>query len=202
MNPNDLHVARRVRRSDLPHLVALNEFRVALVLASRMRPGVRVDLFLADHDLRRLAGKDKPVYIPDALVRLTTPEGSFGYVIEIDTGTESRRYVASRKVKVVEKLLRSGKPCWGLIPWRPVFITTTERRLRSIAETFVRAGAGSVWLASTFHTIRTQDALGTSFLTMSDLVGSITSGACRSLISPEDAGPAFTACSNRNGTGE
>ncbi len=169
MQPEDLHVARRLRRADLRHLVAINDLRVALVLATRAAAGVELDLFLADHDLRRAAGKAVPAYVPDALVRLTTPSGVFGYAVEVDAGTESHRYVVARKIRAVDRLWRSGRPCWGLAPWRPLFITISERRLRLLGATFMRERAGDLWLASVLGVVQARGALSNTLLTMEEV---------------------------------
>ncbi len=160
----ELHVARPVPRID-PHLMALNDLRLALTLASRARDGVEVTRFVADHDLRRVDGANH--YIPDALV-VIEEEGAEAVrlVVEVDLGAERAAQFAP-KVETTVALARAGRSVWGLTsPWRPVVLVPTPSRLRSLASTIVRGGGGDLWIGGLLEDVCT-DPFGSVFATAS-----------------------------------
>lgn len=148
MVPEELHVQRSILRSDA-HLVGVNDIRIALVLAMRVRHDVQVEFFFADHDLKRQALKASrkiPRYLPDALVRVVQGGGaSISLVLELDLGTEHRAQFAP-KVAVTVEHARRGVPLWGLLPFRPLLLARGEDRLRYLAEVIVAGGGGDLWL--------------------------------------------------------
>jgi hypothetical protein len=168
VDPAEIFIGGAIADID-PHLIALNNFRLALVLATRVRRDVRVDLFLADHDLRRSAGRGRPGYIPDALVRLVhelhTP---VGLVVEIDAGTESTAQFAA-KVRVTVELWERGLPVWGLAPWRPVLIAPSGGRIRTLARTIDEGGRSELWLAGEQPRV-CSDPLGPAFASVAELL--------------------------------
>jgi hypothetical protein len=148
------------RIRDLDHLVAINDLRVALVLAARRHENVTVTLFESDHDLRRFAAGATPAYVPDALVQLTTPGGLRNLVVEIDLGTETAAYYAREKAEHLRHLIRTRQPCWGLPwPWQPVLIAHSARRLSTLAAAVAAVGAAEDWLASDLSVLRVTDIL-------------------------------------------
>lgn len=157
VDADSLHALRSLQRVD-PHLWAINEVRVALVLAERARPTVATTLFLADHDLRRMAAKNghkTPAYVPDALVELS-PEGQepVRIVLEYETGTQDRAKIRN-KVRATVALWREGRTLWGLpAPWRPVAVASTERRLRALADVIVAERGGDLWLLCALDHLR------------------------------------------------
>lgn len=162
IDAEDLHVARPVPRID-PHLMALNDLRLALTLASRARNGVEVTRFVADHDLRRVDGTSP--YIPDALV-VIEEEGAEAVklVVEVDLGGE-RVVQFAPKIETTVALARAGRGVWGLTPpWRPVVLVPTASRLRMLAGALVRGGAGELWIAGLLDKVLA-DPLGPVFAT-------------------------------------
>lgn len=161
VDPAELHLGSPAR-PDLGHVLLANRIRVALVVAAREQPEVAIDLLLADVDLRRewATGSDQPPpYIPDLLVRATTPTGDLGLVVEADTATESPSYFAKRKVEVLQALAQARAPVWGLTPWRPVVVAASARRLRSLVRPLVDAGGGALWLGVELDVLRERGAL-------------------------------------------
>lgn len=141
----DLHAARRVTEADPRHLVAINNVRVALVQMTRDVLGVRLDLFRADWDLRRVAGLALPEYVPDALVKFTTATGEARIALEVDLMTETAAQFR-RKARLTVAMARAAQPCWGLAPgWRSVVLTTSPRRLQTLARAVAEEGGGSLW---------------------------------------------------------
>jgi DNA-binding MarR family transcriptional regulator len=160
----DLHVARPVPRID-PHLMALNDLRLALTLASRSRSGVAVTRFVADHDLRRVDGTSP--YIPDVLIEIEE-EGAapVHLVAEIDLGGERAAQFAP-KIETTVTLARSGRAVWGLTwPWRPVVLVQTPSRLRTLAQAIVRGGGGELWIGGLLDRVLA-DPFGSVFATAS-----------------------------------
>ena len=148
MSADELHVQRSILREDA-HLVAVNDVRVALVLALRSRPDVRVEFFFADHDLKRQVLQEHrklPRYLPDALIQIV-PAGaeSLSLVLELDLGSEHRKQFAPKVVTTVEHA-RAGRPLWGLPRFRPLLLAEGESRLRYLAEVIVKGGGGELWL--------------------------------------------------------
>ena len=148
--PNELHVARGVVHRDR-HLEAINDFRVGLVRAARARNELTLDLFLADHDLRRALGRAArhAAYVPDALVRLRLPAGrELRLAVELDLGSEWSAHLASKAHATLE-LARAQAPLYGLAsPWRPLVLAPTAARLRAIARVFDETGAGALWIGA------------------------------------------------------
>ncbi len=147
---DELHVQKSILRSDA-HLVAVNDLRVALVVAVRRRPEVEIEFFFADHDLKRQALQEKrkiPRYIPDALTRIVAPEREpISLVVEVDLATEHRRQFAP-KVTVTVEHHQKGRSLWGLLPFRPLLLARGDDRLRYLAEVIVAGGGGDLWLVA------------------------------------------------------
>lgn len=146
---DELHVQRSLLRPDL-HTVAVNDLRIALVLAARERPDVRVEFFAADHDLKRQSVREKrklPAYVPDALVRLAFPAGALGLVVEFDRGTEHRAQFEPKVTATVDAW-RRGAAIWGLHPFRPLLVTESEARVRFLSEIITRSEGGALWLVA------------------------------------------------------
>jgi hypothetical protein len=145
---DDLHLGGPLR-ADYRHLIAINDVRVDLVLACRSRTDVRLVLFLADHDLRRAAGKSVPPYVPDALARIlvgeSEPRAERGVVLEVDRGFESPRYICQSKIRILLALWQARASCWGLANWRPLLLAP-RKRLRTLARPACEAGAAELLL--------------------------------------------------------
>lgn len=171
VSTDDLHLGGREYGDDLGHTLLGNDFRVRLVAAIRKHPGVTIERLLSDADLRRAAAlRDlAPAYIPDLLIRLVTPAGTVGLVVEVDTGSEAVRYFARHKVRALAELRAKGAAVWGLSPWRPIAIVPTERRLRLLARAVVDEGGGALWLGGALDVFRERDVLGPTFASMADI---------------------------------
>lgn len=167
-----LHVGRLPSAETLEHLRYLNEYRAALMLACR-DPAAAVSLttFLADHDLRRMAGPNPPELVPDAIVQVTpTSSEAVGFALEVDLAHYSARLFAGRKGRLTVALARAHAPLWGLPDgWRPVVLAPSLSRLRSLARSLCDEGAGDLWLGTTFDEVFTQGPLGRAYATMSEV---------------------------------
>ena len=137
---------------------APHDVRVALAVACRARPGAAL---LAAPDLRRRARLPAPAYVPDALVRVRLPEGEAGLVLEYDAGTEGAPYFAATKGRALAAHAREGRDCWGLSSWRPLLVTRTARRLRSLVAHLSAEGPAPAALRD--------DALGAVFTELARL---------------------------------
>ena len=136
----------------------------------RARHDVVLDLFLADHDLRRMAAGAVPAYIPDALVKLTRGVNeTIGLAVEVDLAHQSARYIAETKGRATMALAAAGVPLWGLPSFRPLFLAPTIARLRSVAQALVGDGGGTLWWGTTFEALAQADVFGRAFLTMEEV---------------------------------
>ncbi len=155
VSADELHVQREILRSDA-HLVAVNDVRVAFVLALRERPDVRVEFFFADHDLKRQVLQEHrkiPTYLPDALIQIVAaPAEPLSLVLEVDLGTEHRKQFAPKVVATVEHA-RASRPLWGLSRFRPLLLAQGETRLRYLAEVIVKGGGGELWLLADLENV-------------------------------------------------
>lgn len=198
---SSLHTLRSLERPD-PHLWAINEVRVALVLAERARPAVATTLFLADHDLRRTAarqGHTTPAYVPDALVELS-PEGQppVRLVLEYETGTQDRAKLRN-KIKTTVALWREGQALWGLrVPWRPVVIAATERRLHALAQVIIDGGGGDLWLLCVLDRLR-ENPFGAVFALAREVAAVASSASIRFPYSLVASGQAARGVDHRPG---
>jgi hypothetical protein len=135
------------RAQDVAHLRAINDVRVGLVLAARRAAGASVELYEADHDLRRFAGPATPVYVPDALAEVSLSSETRRFVVEVDLGTENTTYFAREKAGHVAALSRAKAACWGLPwPWTPLLFASSDRRLRGLAAAIHSVGGGAPWI--------------------------------------------------------
>ncbi|MCB9637090.1 MAG: replication-relaxation family protein [Sandaracinus sp.] len=168
---SELHVARRVDRID-EHLRVVNDLRVGLVLAARTRSDLSLDLYLADHDLRRTLGRAARTaeYIPDALVRLVLATGRVLHlVVEVDLGTEWRAHLVA-KVRTVHELAGQHAPAYGLaFPWRPLVLAPTYTRARAIARLIGEEHGGDFWALGLIEGV-TNDPFGATYALARDLV--------------------------------
>ncbi|MBI5515266.1 MAG: replication-relaxation family protein [Deltaproteobacteria bacterium] len=167
-----LFTGRLPSAETLEHLERLNEFRAALLLESRdAAHGVTLRTFLADHDLRRLAGAHTPDLVPDAIVQLAQGNApTIGLAVEIDLAHYSPRIVAERKGRVTLGLAKAHAPLWGLPDgWRPLFLAPSVARLRTVARALVDEGAGDLWWGTTFELIVERGPLGPAYASMREI---------------------------------
>lgn len=175
-----LFPGRLPKRDALDHLRHLNDFRVALLLACRERSDVALRVFLADHDLRRIAGQSTPPLVPDALVELDRPGRSpLALVVEIDLAQESVAFFARTKGVYTRDAAKERASLWGMARWRPMVVAPTPSRLRSLARALVEVEAGALWLGTTFETLRVEGMLGPAFATIAEVAATGTNDALR-----------------------
>ncbi len=156
----------------LEHLERLNEFRAALILECRNEArGVSLRTWLADHDLRRLAGTNTPDIVPDAIVQLAQKDApTVGLAVEIDLAHYSPRIVAERKGRITLALRKVRAPLWGLPDgWRPLFLAPSVARLRPVARALVEEGAGDLWWGTTFDLVAERGPLGPTYASMTEI---------------------------------
>ena len=165
-----LHRSRVGRHLD-EHLRALNDVRVAFVLAARDRADIQLDAFHGDLDLRRAAGASVPAYLPDFLGALSLPTGNLVLVGEIDLGSEGIASVFARKVDATVAIWRDRRKCWGAAPgtWRPVAFVPSDGRARSLARMIVERGGGDLWLVSDIERVRRVGVLEGAFSTATEV---------------------------------
>jgi len=165
-----LHVGRFPKREALEHLRHLAELRAAFLVAVRGRDDLTLDLFLADHDLRRMAAGQVPAYVPDALVKLSRADGeTFAFAFEIDLAHQSARTVAETKGRATRALVETRTPLWGFPHFRPVVLAPTPARLRSLALALVAEGVGALWWGTTFEALALAGVFGGAFLTANEV---------------------------------
>ena len=167
IDPDTLFPGRLPKRDALDHLRHLTDFRVAVLLACRARPEVTLKVFLADHDLRRLAGTSTPPLVPDAIVEFERPAcAPLMLLVEIDLAQESAAFFATTKGVYTRDAAKTRTPHWGMARWRPIELAPTETRLRSLARALANVGADTLWLGTTFGTLQAVGVFGAAFATM------------------------------------
>lgn len=165
-----LHVGRLPKREALDHLRHLAELRAQVMVAVRDRADLTLDLFLADHDLRRVAAGSVPAYVPDALVKLThVTRGTVGLAWEVDLAHQSARYIADTKGRATVALAATRTPLWGLSTFRPLFLAPTATRLRSVAAALMEVGGDDLWWGTTFEALALVGVFGPAFLSLREV---------------------------------
>lgn len=166
-----LHVGRLPKHEALEHLRHLAELRAAFLAAVRLHEELTLDLFLADHDLRRMAAGKVPSYVPDALVKVSSrADSQLRLAIEVDLAHQSARYIAETKGRATHALSGSGAPLWGLPTFRPLFLAPTAARLRTVAQALAGEHCADLWWGTTFDRLATEGVLGRAFLTMAEVI--------------------------------
>lgn len=172
VSEESLFAGRLPSAETLEHLERLNEFRAALTLACRQEElGVSVGCFLADHDLRRMAGTNTPDLVPDAVVQLTLRDApSVGLAVEIDLAHYGAHIVGEKKGRATLALQKAHASLWGLPHgWRPLFLAPSVARLRSVARALVTEDAGDLWWGTTFDLLAERGPLGVVFASMTEI---------------------------------
>lgn len=167
-----LFTGRLPSAETLEHLERLNEFRAALTIACRREElGVTVGCFLADHDLRRMAGTNTPDLVPDAIVQLTRRDApTVGLAVEIDLAHYGANIVGEKKGRVTLALQNAHAPLWGLPHgWRPLFLAPSVARLRSVARALVLEGAADLWWGTTFDLLAERGPLSAAYASMTEI---------------------------------
>lgn len=155
----------------LDHLLASNDLRIAVVQAAEAH-GFVIQRWLDDRSLKRShAGEHVTItnkdgrrmtvsVVPDGYFRLTTPQDTYNFFVEIDkrtvTGLASKwgRRDWSRKVAAYAEYHRSGgyEARYGTADMRVLTITTGQRRLQNLKviteETVSGAPVGRFWFTT------------------------------------------------------
>lgn len=151
----DFHFASKnlLNPAKLPHLLAVNDLRVALTRASHAE-GFRLTEWLDEFSFRanpdyvniKESGskqRRKPVY-PDGYVILKTPLGEARCFIEVDRGTEGLTQFRSQ-IEIYQEYMLSGRyqERFQTRSLRVLIVTTSsQRRLDSLKKAVAQAGGG------------------------------------------------------------
>ncbi len=158
-DPDELHVSQVLPPANtLVHLLGIAEFHAALMRSVQRHPAVTLEVFEADHALRRAGGARVPGYIPDAAALLTCIGGQFGVALELDTGLEATRHLVG-KAKVVDALQEANAACWGMTPWLPLLVAPKGRRLASLERVISQHARHAPWLAAEWDVLKADDIL-------------------------------------------
>ncbi len=153
----------------IEHLFAVNEFRVAIVLAARLKGWTLEDwqdetVFRAKPDYVALIDKKgrtrhKPV-LPDGYFLLTTPVGKARFFLEVDRGTETLSKFAPQ-IRVYEEYVVSGKyqARFQAKSLRVLVVTKNERRLHSLMQVTERVGGDRKYCFTTIDRITHENVL-------------------------------------------
>jgi hypothetical protein len=154
-----------------PHLRLGHGLWTEFLLAARTHPELELVAWWTERDLRRAAGTEPPVLVPDALAHLRYASGhELVAAFEVDLETEALT-VIEKKASTAREFVDARRPFWGAAPgsWRPVIVVPSEARARSVARTIVNAGAGGLWMVAEFATIRAVGAYGPAYLTAAEV---------------------------------
>jgi hypothetical protein len=140
----------KVGEDFLEHALAINDFRIAVCLASR-HAGYRVLTWLgeaelkADYDrvaIRSASGRKRAVpVIPDSYFALDTPQGRAHFFLELDRGTMTTRRFRT-KIEAYLAYYQGGgyQRRFGTRSLRVLTVTLGERRLENLKRVTGEAG--------------------------------------------------------------
>jgi len=130
---------RRVSLSE--HALAVTDFRVALSLALRRRDGLRLTAWRHGSAFRfqpsvQVDGRDTIVpIVPDAYFTLTADGRDFNYCLEIDRGTTDLKRIRTKFLAYLNLWQsRAASAKLGILSFRILYVTTTEKRLAHMVE--------------------------------------------------------------------
>lgn len=132
-------IPRSLDVADLKHRLAIIDFRVALILAIRQMPGVRLLHFLSGAEAIAQAKAAGLAMLPDAFVLLEKQGDQILFQLEMDLGTESLPVWAQKAKAYSEALLRK-RLILGQSAWQAVIVAPGARRLQAIANAFATHG--------------------------------------------------------------
>lgn len=150
----------------LEHLLATNDFRIAVTLAARENSWAIED-WRDDHELRHhrdyvvLHGphgaRERAAVVPDAYFILRTRGHVYRHFVELDRGTVTGQATAwqrrdwARKCRAYQEYVRSGayEARYGARGLRILAVTTSEDRLRNLKRIAEETGMKSrMWLTT------------------------------------------------------
>jgi len=123
------------------HQIAVNRFRICLALAIEKAPGITLEIWKKDGQLRlkvahRAPGKEGPVtIIPDAYFSFKSGHSRYGYFLEVDRGTATISRL-KRKLLGYAAIFKSPHSFDPLIApgFRVLIVTSSARRRQSFLE--------------------------------------------------------------------
>ncbi|MFC1959372.1 replication-relaxation family protein [Chloroflexota bacterium] len=155
----------------IDHLLKLNDFRVAVILAARQHDWNLAEwwdetVFRADPDHtvvvdRRGREKRKPVY-PDSFFCLQVPQGQANFFVEIDTGTEPHSRFKPQ-IEVYQAYTARGqyRERYNTRSLRVLVITSSATRLANLKETTLAAEGDRKYWFTTFDQVTGETVLTT-----------------------------------------
>ncbi len=167
VEPSDLAVARALP-AQLDHLVATNEVRVHLTLATRSNPEVELVFFRPSWELQAERQAGIVGLVPDALVGLEDSRVLTVVALEVDLGSEAP-VIVRRKVVRYSRLTAAGLPFYGHEHVLPVVLASGTRRLRQLAVALAEAGVRDGVLLGDLETLDEHAVLGPAFTLPRDI---------------------------------
>jgi hypothetical protein len=131
--------------ADLQHRLVVVDTRVAIVLAARECPALRLVRFLTGAEVHGLLKDAGANVVPDALVLLERNAKPESLALEVDLGTEALG-VWRHKAAGYARMMAAGFSLFGLSDWRVLVIAAKKTRLRSIASVLLEAGPADRFL--------------------------------------------------------
>lgn len=131
---SSLHVVKKLP-AKLDHLVAINELRIHLLLASRASATYELAQFATDADLAAARHTQLLELVPDALVavRAKATGEVHSFFAEVDLGTEAVTYLVRHKLACYAKHATLRTVLYGLRDPLVVLVVPGLRRARNIA---------------------------------------------------------------------
>lgn len=130
---------RRVSLSE--HALSITDFRVALALALRRRDGLRLTAWRHGSAFRfqpsvQVGERNTIVpIVPDAYFTLTADGRDFNYCLEIDRGTTDLGRIRTKFLAYLNLWQsRAASTKLGILSFRILYVTTTEKRLAHMVE--------------------------------------------------------------------
>jgi len=167
VEPGELAVARALP-AQLDHLVATNEVRVHLTLATRSNRDVELVFFRPSWELQAERQAGIVGLVPDALVRLEDSRGLAVVALEVDLGSEAPAIVR-RKVVRYSRLTAAGLPFYGHEHVLPLVLACGTRRLRHLGVALQAVGIRGGVLLGDLETLDERSILGPGFAFPRDL---------------------------------
>lgn len=152
------------RYSLITHDLAVNDFRIAVLKACQANQQLTLNTWIPEHELSldpdtityfTPSGKSRKRQIrPDGFLSVTSqlqPNKTFGFLLEIDRGTEDNPRFAREKVRPGMAYLagQAYEKRFGTRQGRWLVVTTGERRMRNmLAQTEQAGGSGSFYFTT------------------------------------------------------
>ncbi len=136
----------KIRNVFLPHYLAINEFRLALSLASRSNPGISLKSWKTQKEIPLCLEERK--FYPDAYFVYGFRGKLYGIFLEIDRSTESNKRFAEK----VDNYLKYGfdghyQKQFGFQFFRVLVVCQSEARLENLKRLIEQKTDKMFWLA-------------------------------------------------------